>query len=219
MKFIIIILSIFFLFTTCEESDSGIIENPNATATFWECIPFSFSSSRSVRIDTVLVEKIQEALRLARTVDIDLQEFSGELGCGPRYDFQIFFSQPLDSTLIADSCRTGFELVDSLLNEYGFQECDLFIETLWIENAYGYVFYAPEYLNLYALGTEMRELESVVEAGIPPVTCDVFQCKRTFFSRSDDVFTFKFQNLCQNDEVIEWIVVVANNEAFLVSKN
>jgi len=219
MKYFSIILTMLLLVVACEESESMIITNPDATATFEECIPSSFSMSSSIRIDTTVVEKIQEALRLARTVDIELQDFVGSSGCGPRYDFQIFFSDTLDSVLMSDLCRTGFQLVDSLLDEYGFQHCEIEYETFWIEDTFGYVFNTNEYLNLRELALQMQDIEGVVEAGIPQIDCLVYQCKGFSFSVLDDVFTFRFQDWCQGDEVIEWIVVVANDEAFLVSKN
>jgi len=215
---ILILITLSFMFHSCENSENDIKENPNATATFGECIELAFSISNTIRIDTALVEEVQEALRIARTVDIELEDIGRWSGCMPIHDLDIFFSYPLDSTQLSDYCSTGIQEADSLLQEYGYHECGVEGYGNYVEDGYVYTFRTEEYLNVGLLASQFVDLDGIIYAGVPPIDCDQYYCTGLSMSKLDDVFTFKFQDWCSRENPIVWIVVVVGDKATLLSK-
>ncbi|MCF7802499.1 MAG: hypothetical protein K9N34_10850 [Candidatus Marinimicrobia bacterium] len=211
-------LLLLFLPQSCEEPGPDIIPNPNATATFEECIRQSFQFSESIRPDSILVTKIQNALRLARTVDIELQGISAEnFQCYSPYALEVHFTTPLDSSRVADSCRTGNPFIDSLLTEYQF----IFDHAGIVHGdpvRYPYVFTTDLYLNLNRLGDLIMDDPEVIYAGYSTVVCTPSPYgTRVSLSILNDVYTFIFNDF-RTDRPIDWVVVVSDGEATLVSK-
>ena len=213
----LILLTLF----SCEEPQKpDITPNPNATATFEECRRLSFQFSTSIRLDSVLVENIQNALRLARTVDIELQDISGENWfCGSRYGLEVLFTTPLDSSRLADSCRTGDQFVDSLLIEYQFYAGYGGYTDAYPEPVYQYVFSTDLYLNLARLGDLIMDDPEVIYAGYTTILCGdpIPYGTRVSLSILGDLYTFNFRDF-RTDRRIDWIVEVDGDAPTLVSK-
>ena len=88
---------------SCDDIEENIVPNLNATATFEESIPLAFANFHSIRVDTMLTERVREKLRLARTVDIELQDVVNIMGCPEYHTVEIIFTNPVDSTKFQDS--------------------------------------------------------------------------------------------------------------------
>ncbi|MCF7840589.1 MAG: hypothetical protein K9N22_07415 [Candidatus Marinimicrobia bacterium] len=212
-------LCLLLFLQSCEEPGPDIIPNPNATATFEECIRQSFQFSDGIRPDSVLITKIQNALRLARTVDIELQGISAEnFQCYSPYALEVHFTTPLDSSRLADSSRTGNPFIDSLLIEYQFYSGQGGFTGGYPEQRYPYVFTTDLYLNLNRLGDLIMVDPEVIYAGYSTVVCT--PCPygtRVSLSILNDAYTFIFSDF-RTDRRIDWTVVVSDGEATLVSK-
>lgn len=163
---------------------------------------------------------IQNALRLARTVDIELQDISGENWyCSSRYALEVHFTTPLDSALLADACQTGNRFVDSLLTEYQFYSCTQSGVVAYPDSVYRVLFTTDLYLNLNRLGNLMTSDPDVVYAGYNSlVVCDPSPyIPSVSLSIVDGVYTFKIIGY-HSEQRIDWIVVVNHDAATLVSK-
>jgi len=219
MKFIIFFPAVLLLLIACEEPEPDITPNLNAIASFEECIPLSFSFSQKVEIDTLLITEIQKALQLARTIDIELQDISPYIStCPPYKNLEVHFISELDSTLLVDSCLTGYSLLDSLFLKYAFNTCIDPEPWPWVENGFSYVFNTAKFLNLRVLGEMIVEIPGILSAGHESTICDVIMCGRVSLSILSDIYTFNFIDICSNDAPTEWVIVVYNNKATLISK-
>lgn len=203
---------------SCDDVEESIVPNPNATATFEESIPLAFANFHGIRVDTMLTEGVQEKLRLARTVDIELQDVVNIIGCPEYHTVEILFTNPVDSTKFQDSCRTTYDQVDWVLDEYGFFDCTP--DALWEDmiGGHGYTFTTAEMLNISELCQLLITRECVTYAGAPPIVCDIWHCSGIVLTILDDVYTFKFYDFCDGETETEWVVVVIDDEATLFAK-
>jgi len=214
--FVLILLS--FMVVSCDDIEENIVPNLNATATFEESIPLAFANFHSIRVDTMLTERVREKLRLARTVDIELQDVVNIMGCPEYHTVEIIFTNPVDSTKFQDSCRTTYYQVDWVLDEYGFFYCSPGAIREEMIGGHGYTFTTTEMLNISELCQLLITQESVTYAGVPPIDCDIWRCSRFTLTILDDVYTFKFYDFCDGETETEWVVDVIDDEATLVVK-
>ena len=219
MKYSLFIVSILFLVIACEETEPVIETNPNATASFYECIPLSFKFSQQVGIDTLRVERIQEAIRLARTVDIELQDISPYDNFCPTYNvLEIHLDIELDPAPLIDECQTGVSTLDSLLSYYEFDYCVAAGQVSNPAIGVSYVVHTDRFLNLGVLAEMMLDIPGVIYAGGKLTICNVIQCHHVSLSILADVYTIKFADICSENGTTEWVIVVHDKKATLISK-
>ena len=219
MKHFCIAILSWCILLSCEENPPEIISNPNAMATFEECIPLSFVQSNSIEVDSSTVSSIQNALRLARTVDIELQDIEPyNFECAPYNRLEIHFPREIDSTLLVDSCKIGIPSIDSILTLYSFDTCVDPVPNEIDYQVYSYTFETDRHLNIRVLGELLSRAGRIHYAGYESIDCEEIWCDGVSLSIISDVFTFKFHSWCKTSSFIEWVVVVTNEEATLISK-
>ncbi|NQT62127.1 MAG: hypothetical protein HQ556_04135 [Candidatus Marinimicrobia bacterium] len=205
------------VFLSCDDPKPEITPNPDATATFNESILLAFQNSRSIRIDSTFTKTVQENLKLARTLDIELQEIH-KWDCFNSHYLDIYFEDSIDVISINDSCEVLNSVLNSILVEYDFIEClDWLVSNHWGD--YGYSFRSTELLNLPPLAEHLNSFTGVSYAMPSMWDCNPWQCSTIFLSVLDDVYTFKFFDSCDSEEGKEWVIVVLDGEATLISKS